>query len=248
MDLDAIKKLESIFEIYSPQKSCFRVECTGELSMYPHIIEYLNNKSKIDGYIIEILSNGVFMPELINKNQYLNWVFSLDGNTENMNLFRNLDQNRIEKILDMAIETGAELQTVFLKQTYNELNGFIDYLEKRSYKGFLHIFPCRFKNKPVTLLIDYDKLTKADFLPDEEYFRRWKAVYYKGRNFTCDVFRNGYTYRITPQGITKIKCECFGSTFDEEKFDSDQAQFTIKNCGTCFTHYEYNNKREIVLR
>ncbi len=244
---DAIEKIEAIMENYDAVNSCFRVECTGEITLYPEILEYLNNKCRNEGYNIEVLSNGTKIKEFINKYGYLNWVLSLDGHTVEMNRFRKLSEIQIVNILDVAVLRGAELQCVFFKQSIEDINGFINYLGERNYKGFLNIFPCRFSNSPLTIYLDYDKLVKADFLPDKEYFRRWKVIYDTGRrDFACDVFENGYTYRINSDGIKKIKCECAGSIYKELRFDEPEEDYCISKCGNCFTHYEYNNIRKLV--
>lgn len=246
---NAINNLEKIFGNLDPKACCFRVECTGEITLYPDILDYINKKCKNEGYVVEILSNGTNAPAFLQKYEHLSWVLSLDGHTEEMNSFRNLGKKQVDKILDAAISTGAELQCVFLRQTTEQMNRFIDYLGEKSYKGFLNIFPCRFNNRPVTLYLDYKKLLKADFIPGEEYFRRWKIMFETGkRDFICDVFNNGYTYRINSGGIKKIKCECYGSTYEEEIFDEPDHCSNISECGSCFTHYEYNNSRRLVQR
>lgn len=249
-----IKKLEFIFSKYNPWTSVFRVECLGEITLYPDLLDYLMDKCRQEGYVIEVLSNGTGPLALANQDDNLKWFFSLDGHTPEMNKHRKLNRQQVESILDTAIGTGAEIQCVFWEQTIEEMNSFIAYLQGRVYRGFLHIFPCRLHGRPLEFLLKYDELLKADFIPDEEYFRRWEKVYESGkRDFTCDFFKNGYAYRImpdefcrTPDEIKKMKCDCGGGGFKMLNYEDDEPSCSPGDCGSCINHFEYNNSRRIV--
>lgn len=240
-----INNLEKVFSRFDPNSSCFKVECLGEITLYPGIIEYLEEKAET-GYVIEILSNGTKTNTVVKSDTKLKWIISLDGHTIEMNRERNLNESQVANILDTILLLNAEIQCVYYNQTIDEMNSFIEYLAKRDYKGFLHIFPYR-DNKPLNVYIDYEKLLKTKFIPDYEYFRRWKYIYdNKKRDFTCDFFKNGYVYRISSEGIKMIKCDCSSGSFRYEHPFENEKEYKVFPCGTCINHFEYNNTRKIV--
>ena len=139
------------------------------------------------------------------------------------------------------------IQFTFFEQSLDEINDFILELKKRDYKGFLHIFPRRYHNKPLNLYLNYDKLEKVDFLPRADYFRRWKFIYENGkRDFVCDFLKNGYVYHVTLDEIKMVKCDCSPGSFRYEHPFEEERQYKVFPCGTCITHFEYNNSRKIV--
>jgi MoaA/NifB/PqqE/SkfB family radical SAM enzyme len=235
------RQIDSIFEIYNPMNTYFRVEGIGEITLYPQIISYLNKKAK-ELYLIEVLSNGV-LTEVIKNNANLKWIISLDGHTVEMNKLRNLNEKQIDSILDIIINLNLEVQCVFSDQTIDEMNAFIQYLQLRNYKGFLHIFPRKFADRRNDKYLDYNKLVKATFIPDIEYFERWKYIYEnQKRNFVCDFFKVGYVYRIMQNEgkIKKIKCDCGSFMFEDEQ----RIIYDNKNCSTCINHFEYDMRRK----
>ncbi|WP_010249966.1 radical SAM protein [Acetivibrio cellulolyticus] len=236
-----IKHMEEIFKKNGP-KCIYKVECIGEITLYPEILSYLGSKVEEDGYEIHILSNGVKTVD-VKIASLFKWSISLDGHTVKMNKYRKLDLQRIENILNNIFSTNADIQCVFNEQSVFEMNSFILYLKDKGFKGALHIFPCRFANTPLNRYLDYDKLVKASFIPSEEYFRRWKYIFDNNkRNFTCDFYKNGYVYRIMKDGINvkEIKCDCAGSKFTFITGDENSKSFSEANCGTCINHFEYN--------
>lgn len=244
---DFISKLDSIFKLYNPRTSVLRVESIGEVTLFPDLITYLENKCKTEKYVIEILSNGIKSGALILKNTHINWIFSIDGHTEKMNKYRKINQQQVENILNLAIETNSELQCVVSDQSIEEINEFLLYLKDRGYKGFLHLFPCRWDCKSLTMSPDYSKLEKVSFIANEDYFKKWKSVYEnKKRDFECDFFINGYTYRISPYEVTKMKCDCSGSNYKVLHIRDSDEKYNSRNCGICINHFEYNNSRRIV--
>jgi|GEM_PF-5688952 len=59
--IDASKMIEIMEEIFKNHgaKCIYKVECTGEISLYPEFLSYLSGKVEEDGYEIHVLSNGV---------------------------------------------------------------------------------------------------------------------------------------------------------------------------------------------
>jgi MoaA/NifB/PqqE/SkfB family radical SAM enzyme len=244
-----VEQLELIFSRFDPAESCVRVECFGEVTLYPDLIEYLERKAR-GGYVIEVLSNGTRALDVISDDTGLRWVFSLDGHTADMNKARGLNSSEVEKILTAIMKFNAEIQCVFSGQSVDEMNSFILYLSRNHYKGFLHIFPVRNPERPqVRHYLDYAKLVKTEFIPDAEYFRRWKYIFENGQRgaFTCDQLTNGYVYNIHPDGITMVKCDCgTGASSYVHPLEAERTYDEYSPCETCITHLECNNKRVIV--
>jgi hypothetical protein len=244
-----IDKPELIFGKFSPEESCFRVECFGEITLYPDLVRYLEQKARC-GYVIEVLSNGTRALDVISDETKLRWVFSLDGHTADMNNHRGLNSSQVERILQAIIKFNAEIRCVFFEQSVDEMNSFILYLSRNHYQGFLHIFPVRYPDKPqVRHYLDYDRLIKADFIPTAEYFRRWKHIFENGqrRHFTCDQMPNAYVYEIHPDGITMVKCDCgAGASGYVHNYGAERDYDSYSPCDMCITHLEYNNQRFIV--
>jgi MoaA/NifB/PqqE/SkfB family radical SAM enzyme len=238
---ETIKRLEMLFNLFGPWENYFRIEAIGEILLYPNLIEYLEYKAKHENYLIEVLSNGVLANEVIKRDSNLKWIFSLDGHTVEMNSQRSLLKNQINDILKATLNLNADLQCVFFKQNIEEINSFILLLNDQNFQGFLHIFPCRFSNS-LNIFLDHTKLVKVSFIPDEEYFRRWKFVYQKNqRNFICNFFKYGFTFRITPHEVKKVKCDCFGGSFVFEDSFDPKKKYDPLCCGTCINHFEYNS-------
>lgn len=243
---DYINKVDNILQSLNPKSSVIRIESIGEITLFPDLIKYLENKSRVENYTIEILSNGITADSLIYENSNINWILSIDGHTEKMNKYRGISHQKIENILNVAITSNSELQCVVSDQSIEEINQFITYLRERKYEGFLHLFPCRWDCKSITRPPDYTKLEKASFIADEEYFKRWKYVYdFRKRDFKCDFFINGYTYRISPNEVKKMKCDCSGSSFKVLKLYDTEEKINGTKCGLCINHFEYNNSRRI---
>lgn len=244
---DVIEKMELIFALYDHRRTVFRIECTGEITLYPDLIRYLDRKAEKDGQIIEVLSNGILAEAFAGLNSRLNWNFSLDGDTEQMNEHRKLTQPQITGILDLAVETDSEIQCVYKDQTIESMNSFISHLERRNYKGFLHIFPCRTKSESLEVMIDYRNLRLTAFTPQLEYFKRWEYIFQNGkRDFICDYFKNGYTYRIWPDRLIEMKCDCRGGNFPENYFGEKRTDYHPTDCSTCINHFEYNDSRRVM--
>jgi MoaA/NifB/PqqE/SkfB family radical SAM enzyme len=241
-----IDEMEKIFSGYNPAATFFRVEGIGEITLYPQIIDYLAAKAENEGYMIEVLSNGLLTRKFIRETPSLKWLISLDGHTGHMNRHRNLNQTQVDKILDTIIEHNVEIQCVYNDQTIEEVNEFIRYLTFRNYSGFLHISPRKYHDKPLSHYLDYDKMIKADFIADEEYFKRWKYIIEnQKRDFECHFFTEGYVYRImrSDEETKKIKCDC--GNFDFEYGSEEITSYNKCDCGTCICQFEYDVGRKL---
>lgn len=243
-----LNEIERIILGYDPQNVYFRVEGIGEITLYPEILEFLNRKAKKDRYQIEVLSNGLLVDQYIDKMSSLIWVISLDGTTTKMNSHRNIKQAQLDRILQVIVKNNLEIQCVYYEQSIDEINEYIKYLEERNYKGFLHISPRKYHDRPLQHYLDYDKLYKTDFIPDEDYFKRWKSIIDKKcRDFTCEFFVYGYVYRIMrgEENTRLIKCDC--ANFEFEKQHNSSTTYGQKACGTCICQFEYDVKRKLKL-
>lgn len=239
------RSIGRIFDRFKPDDTLFRVEADGEITLYPEILDYLDERARVDGYRVEVLTNGTRLPGCLRPN--LRWVFSVDGHTEAMNRPRGLDQRQVDLILDHAALLAADLQCVYHGQSIAEMNGFIDALSQRGFAGRLHILPLlALQGQPLTVHLDYDLIHKAPFLEREEYFRRWDFIYRNGRrgDFVCDQIVNGFNYYVVGDTIEMVKCDCYSppraltlhGLQDEREYDSFP-------CGTCLSHQEFNNSR-----
>ena len=236
-----IEKMNEVFNLFSYNNTFFRVEGIGEITLYPKIIDYLTNKAKKEGYKIEVLSNGVLAYDFIKENESIKWVISLDGHKLEMNKYRKLSSEQVNRILNAIIDFNTEIQCVYSDQTIEEMNDFIEYLDSRNYKGFLHIFPMKHNDKPLGYYLDFNKLKKVNFIPDVKYYEKWKYIYEnKMRNFHCDFFNSGFVYRIMhdEKEIRKIKCDC--GKFKFEFNNLNENQYNISDCNTCINHFEYD--------
>lgn len=243
---ETLRNLERVFNRFNPKESCFRVECGGEITLYPDIIAYLEEKA-LQGYVIEVLSNGIKALDVLKCDTPLRCVFSLDGHTVDMNRNRNLNAIQIENILSAVFQFDADICCVLSHQTIDQVNAFISFLQDHRYKGSLHIFPVRSIRKPLQRYLDYDLLVKTDFIPSAEYFKRWEHIYkYHKRNFICDMIKNGYVYNIHPNGITMVKCDCGYKWSVYEHNFGDEKIFNTIECGTCISDLEFNNNRDMV--
>lgn len=248
VDISAtLERLEEILSKHNPDQSAFRVECLGEIMLYPEIIRYLERKAE-QGYVIEVLSNGILAKDVLSKDTRIRTVFSLDGHTVEMNRFRKLSQQQLDKVLDSIFTFGGEIQCVYFRQTVDQINDFIGYLEAGGFQGKLHLFPCIINNEYVSKPLDYEALVKSDLLPPKGYFDNWKQMdVNKIRHNVCDYFKNGYTYFIHLNEIIMVKCD--GNVKAKSythPFGDEQNYEEFEPCRTCFNHYEYNNIREIV--
>ena len=240
LDIEAtIKSIDRILEKANLYEDCFRMECRGEITLYPQLIRHLEKKAE-HGYRIEILTNGTNLDVLSNDSK-LKTVVSLDGHTEKMNIARGLSQTQINKILEFILLSNSEIQCVYMSQTVNQINKFIEYLETNKYRGFLQIFPCIVDGKHVKKPLKYEELLKVDFIAPEDYFNRWEYIdTNKKRNFACDFLKNGYCYYIKSNEIFMIKCDSI-STAQEDMYPFDYEKDMPLNCGCCLNHNEYNN-------
>jgi len=240
-----IDSLERILSRFDPDSVLFKVETDGEITLYPRILDYLEAKA-CQGYSIEVLSNGTRLPRALNGRDHLLWTFSLDGHTAAMNARRGLSQKQVDEILTVAVDRSAELQCVFHDQTIDEMNGFIDWLSERNYRGALHIFPLlALEGAPLQVWLDYEKLHKAPFLPPEEFFRRWRHVYQSGARgqFVCDQITNGYNFHVAGSAIQMTKCDCYAPPRELYHSLGEEREYRDFPCGTCVSHQEYNNSR-----
>lgn len=246
VDVPAVlRSLDRVFARFDPASVLFRVEADGEVTLYPAILDHLEAKAAA-GYAIEVLSNGTRIPRCFAARDHLLWVFSVDGHTAAMNQKRGLTQAQIDAILHAAVERGAELQCVYWGQSIAEMNGFIDWLATRSYRGLLHIMPLlAFKGRPLEVQLDYDQLIKAPFLADVEYFRRWQFIYEHGHRgpYVCDQLRNGYNYEIRNSEIVMVKCDCYSVPKQLYHDFSEEQEVDQFPCGTCIANQELNNLR-----
>jgi hypothetical protein len=184
----------------------------------------------------------------IEKTKGLIWVISLDGHTAHMNRFRRLNQSKVNDILDTITKHNLEIQCVYNDQTIDEMNQFIEYLDAKNYSGFLHISPRKYHDKPLEHYVDYTKLIKKDFVPDEEYFKRWDYIIKnKKRDFECDFFTKGYVYRImrNDEETKRIKCDCAG--FEFEYGNDEITNYNQYECDTCICQFEYDVNRKLSL-
>ncbi|MFZ5989297.1 MAG: radical SAM protein [Bacillota bacterium] len=243
-----IHEMEQIFSKYDPTATFFRVEGTGEITLYPEIVDYLSDKAEREGYIIEVLSNGILAEEFIKETPSLIWIISLDGHTAQMNRHRNLSQPKVNKILDTIIEYNTEIQCVYSDQSMEDVNEFIEYLSSRNYSGFLHISPRKYHDKPLEHSLDYNKLIRTDFVAGDEYFKRWEYIINNNkRDFECDFFKRGYVYRIMrgDEETKSIKCDC--ASFEFEYDDEEKTSYNLCDCSTCICQFEYDVGRKLDL-
>lgn len=245
LDIDAtIQSIDRLLNKFNRNEDCFRMECRGEILLYPKLVHYLENKAE-DGYRIEILTNGTNLDVLSNKSK-LKTVISLDGHTTKMNIARGLTQEQINKILEFIFLNNSEIQCVYMSQTVDQINKFIEHLAKNKYRGFLHIFPCIVDGKHVNKPLTYEELLKVNFIAPKEYFDRWKYINtYKKRNFECDFLKNGYCYYIKSDEIFMLKCDGISNT-QETMYPFDYEREMSINCGRCINHNEYNNLRGFI--
>ncbi|WP_374984800.1 radical SAM protein [Streptomyces fradiae] len=240
-----IRSLDRIFAEYEPDAVLFRVESDGEITLYPKIVDHLQKRAA-EGYRVEVLSNGTKLPRALEGRPDLLWVFSVDGHTEAMNAKRGLKQPQIDRILDAAVELGAELQTVYWGQPVDEVNAYIDLLESRGYRGLLHFMPLlAFKGRPLTVNLRHEDLHPADFLAPPEYFRRWNHIFETGRrDAVCDQITNGYNYQVSGDEIRMVKCDCYSVPKHLVHGFGPIREFDDWPCGTCIANQEFNNSRE----
>lgn len=242
-----ITLMETIFNKFLPNRTAFRVQCRGEITLYKKIIHYLELKCE-EGYRIEILTNGLRVDKMLRKDTPLRLVISLDGHTEKMNRFRRLGQKQVNHIFENILRYKAQIQLVYNYQSLSDINAFIRLLKAKGYNNKLHIFPCS-RNGKITDSIVYDKLEKASFLPPKYYFERWKYIKeYDCRTFVCDMIKNGYMYYICKNDIFMIKCDGtpLASSLLKPFGEEIQYQDFEFPCGNCINHSEYNNDRDIV--
>jgi MoaA/NifB/PqqE/SkfB family radical SAM enzyme len=240
-----IASLDKIFDRFDPELVFVRVECDGELTLYPKLLDHLEMRARA-GFAIEVLSNGTRLPACAEGRDHLLWVISLDGHTAAMNARRGLDQAQVDRILGSVIDRNAELQCVYHGQSIDEMNAFIDLLTQRSYKGLLHIFPLLALNgRPLEHYLDHDQLHEAPFLPGEEYFRRWRYIFDHGHrgSFVCDQIVNGYNYHVANATISMLKCDCYAPPRSMYHPFGSEREYDGFPCGTCLSHQEFNNSR-----
>lgn len=69
LDIEAtIKSIDRILEKANLYEDCFRMECRGEITLYPQLIRHLEKKAE-HGYRIEILTNGTNLDVLSNDSK-----------------------------------------------------------------------------------------------------------------------------------------------------------------------------------
>jgi hypothetical protein len=237
--------LDTIFARFSPDSVLFRVEADGELTLYPALLDHLEQRAR-DGYAIEVLSNGTRLPGCFAGRPHLQWVFSLDGHTAAMNAHRGLSQAQVDAVLEAAVERSAELQCVYHGQGVDQMNAFIDWLAARNYAGALHIMPLlAFNGRPLRVYLDHSALRPAPFLDAPEYFARWKFIYEHGHrgSYVCDQLKNGYNFEIRNGEIFMVKCDCYSVPLSMYHPLGEEREFAQFPCGTCIANQELNNSR-----
>lgn len=243
---DVIQSMDIIFKQFEQNKVCFRIEARGEITLYPLIINHIKNYAD-QGYRLELLSNGLLIDKVLKGYRKIGCVISLDGHTAKMNAMRGLLQSQVDQILKNIFLYDADIQMVYLNQSIEEVNTFIQYLKDKSYKGMLHIFPCSIKNKIVSKFLPYEQLIHAEFLPSKNYFERWKYVYdNNSRAFICDFDQNGYIYYIVNKKIKMAKCDGNAAIWRLLHPFGEERDVSI-NCMNCINNNEYNNQRKFVL-
>lgn len=243
---ETLKSLKEIMDNISKSDTVLRVECRGEITLYKPIVDFLICKAR-EGYTIEILSNGLMIDRVIQPNDPVHIVISLDGHTAKMNRMRRLTQIQVDDIIQKIFIYSCEIQCVYAKQTMGEMKTFIEYLDQRNFLGFLHIFPCSQQGKVVSYL-DFDKLPDVSFIPKRNFFERWKYIFEHGkRNFICDFYKDGYTYYINNEKKYGVKCDCVPESVDKiQKYHLGMNDPGGHDCLSCINHYEYNNSRKIM--
>jgi len=245
-EVKVINNIDKVLEKFNKDTTCFRAECRGEITLYKRIIEHLEMRCE-KGYIIEILTNGLLLDQVLSSSTKLKTVISLDGHTAKMNRFRRLNRDQVNHILDNIFLYKSEIQCVYSNQKKEEINSFISYLKEKDYRGYLHIFPCSLDGQITKLSFNYDEIEKADFLPPEEFFERWEYIInHNKRNFTCDMIKNGYMYYISNDQLGMVKCD--GISLAAEMIEPFGKENDHSNypCGTCINHSEYNDSRNIL--
>jgi MoaA/NifB/PqqE/SkfB family radical SAM enzyme len=246
--IDVHKTIASVGRIidrFVPSQTLIRVEADGEISLYPPILDYLAERVRNDGYRIEVLTNGTRLPQCLRPE--LRWVISIDGHTAAMNSKRGLKQAQIDTILHYAVELEADLQCVYHGQSVEEMNGFIDELQGRGFKGRLHLLPLlSLGGKPLEVHLEYEQLHKAPFMERKAYFDRWDYIRQHGRrgDFVCDQIVNGFNYYVSDDHIEMVKCDCYAPPpgFTVHGLQ-DELEYDNFPCGTCLSHQEFNNRR-----
>lgn len=240
-----ICSLRKVIHSFDKDTTCFRVEARGEITLYQKVIDEIK-KLIMEGYRLEILSNGLLLDKVLDGFDKLKCVVSLDGHTAAMNEMRQLSKKKVDVILHNIFKYYADIQMVYLKQDISEINEFIMYLEERQFRGLLHIFPCSIGNKIISPYLDYRKLKKASFLPSAEYFRRWEYIAKNGcRSFQCDFNSNGYIYYIYNNTIKMLKCDG-NSTMLTRLHRFGEERYIEYDCLNCINNNELNNSRKFV--
>ncbi len=249
--VETIGKLSKVFNRFNKDEYAIRVECFGEITLYPEIINYLEEKAD-HGYRIEILSNGIRALEVLKEDTKLHCIFSLDGQTREMNIARNLTQEQVDKILKAIFKFNAEINCVYYKQSIEDINKYILYLKDNNYNGLLNIFPCRFGKEHQVSYLKYEDLIRTDFLPPKEYFDNWKHLILNGaKDRNCDLINNGYLYSIntkdvTSSDITMLKCNGSPTYWKYIHEYGEELENKPFKCGTCINYYFYNNSRKFM--
>lgn len=247
-DVDEEKTIRSFRRVvnsFDKDTTCLRVEARGEITLYQKIMDEVKQYT-MDGYRLEILSNGLLLDKILDGFDKLKCVVSLDGHTVAMNEMRQLSPKNVDIILYNIFKYSADIQMVYLKQDIYEINEFIMYLEEHHFQGLLHIFPCSIGNKIVSPYLDYSKLKKASFLPPAEYFRRWEYIAKNGRrNFRCDFHSNGYIYYICNSTIKMLKCDGNSNMLTHLHRYGEEKDIEY-DCLNCINNNELNNSRKFV--
>ena len=239
------KYVDKIFDKFGKKEMAYRITPYGEITIYPELLEYLEEKAE-EGYVIEVVSNGMTALDSIKDNSMLRWIFSLDGHTVRMNHNRHFSQKTIDNILEAVFKFKAEIQCVYTDQTIEEINEFIKILKENNYSELLSIFSARMKGTKSEYMIDYRNLEPAIFLPPEKYFERWEKNYLYGIcDKDCDFNKNGYEYHIADSKLFMLKCSC-NNKLGDYIMDYGDEHLGKFECGPCFSHFAFNNSRKIL--
>jgi MoaA/NifB/PqqE/SkfB family radical SAM enzyme len=245
----------------------------GELTLLHGISDFILEASSQYELVI-MTTNGLLLDhsiiKLLSSCKNLLILFSLDGNTFDMNSYRvptSELSNRLLKNLDACLDAGIkiEVQTVLHNRNISKIKGFSDYLLSYANSGHyikLIPFPVRWTQGKIVLSnCDLSALNQIyeqyqyyqRILPPKIYMSNLLAFLNKGKR-TTRCYVPYFVFGVDDRGRIK-NCPCIPSMCSSINFETDTVRSDIVNeretyknkkvcsglCNTCFEGWEIYN-------
>lgn len=234
----------------------------GEITLFDKYMTYAMHIAKSRKYChVELLSNGnnlqKWREEIIESG--IGVCVSLDGHTEELNLFRQGIQGKIGQLLSLIVELSntnfVGIQCVITDNNKDHLNEYVKKLEQLGFQGLLTFSPVKTpaSKKPMLTVPFEVKITKSKILPPQKYIHHLESMLLgKPRSLPCEAHKNWAVFNIFEDNVSAEICDCcspsirFSKEYDltnlaglfEEMEQRKNTSLDDPRCRWCYSNLE----------